>query len=141
MSLLEYLTRLNSVDATWGIWVNPQNINDYRIGEIMHENGGMRDNKIFIGNLESLSFGFQSEEDALEHVLVHGVEFKGRLIRCNRKAMKDAFFEKKLHPEFEQHLQQRVDLICEEWAHVEAENFIEQSIPQLLEQAHAEAIA
>ena len=65
-SLAEYLACLNSSENQWGIWVNPCNLDDYRIGQFIFENGGMRDGKVCIGSLDSLSYGCQSESNALK---------------------------------------------------------------------------
>lgn len=56
MELREYLLTLQSSDSQQGIWVNPQNINDYRIGQFCFDNGGVYDDFIEIGSFEQLSF-------------------------------------------------------------------------------------
>lgn len=57
-NLISYLSELNTSDNSWGLYVNPQNIDNYRIGQICFENGGLLDEYVFVDTLDNLSFGF-----------------------------------------------------------------------------------
>lgn len=61
----KYLSQLNTTDSQWGLYVNPRNFDDYRIGQEQFENGGLLDDKVYVGSLESMSYGYQSESEAL----------------------------------------------------------------------------
>ena len=62
MTLTEYLSTLDTCDNSWGLYVNPDNTDDYRIGQNTFENGGLLDGKVKVANLDDVSFG--SEDDS-----------------------------------------------------------------------------
>jgi hypothetical protein len=136
MTLLrDYLANLNSAESNWGIWVDPDNLDDYRIGQKIFENGGLLDEKVYIGNLEELSCGNQSQLEAIENFLsnreryLHGIaEFKygERLVRCNTKAVLTAWSEDRLDSDFREFLESEAAEIEAEWAKNEAELKIEE---------------
>lgn len=67
LSLYDYLCQLCIFhERRFGLWVDPQDIDNYRVGECSLEHGGLIDNKVFVGNLEDLSFGCQSKYDAVK---------------------------------------------------------------------------
>jgi hypothetical protein len=124
-TLKKYLATLNSSETQWGIWVNPKDLNDYRIGQRHVENGGCDDEKVFIGNLESLSFGFQSVGEALEILLFNdGISYRGVTFtkdNCNIEGFKEAFYMKKLHPPLQEIINLLIEELHQEWAEGEAD--------------------
>ena len=133
--LLKYLVNLNSGETMWGIWINPENPEEeFRIGNNTLENGGIIDNWRKIGNLESLSFGYQSEENALKIVLGGGIKFKGHLLnldRVNFEYFFNAYLEGRLDSELQQHLEKQVADICRTWAEEEASIFIAEMLAEI----------
>ena len=117
MKLATYLSTLNSSDNSQGIWVNPDNIDEYRIGQCQFENGGLLDGWDYIGSLESLSYGFQSETEALESVLEGDrFYFGGKHVRVNKQGIIDAYFEDNLAAEFAAALHKESEYIMSQWA-------------------------
>jgi hypothetical protein len=141
MSLQEYLSDLNAADSQWGIWVNPDNINDYRIGQFQFENGGILDEKICIGSLEKLSFGFQSQHDAIKSCLEENkfLSYKSKKVKVNKKEILQAWSDGTLDPEFSSFLEKMSQPIMQTWAEYEAEEFIDNQLPKIIEQALEDA--
>lgn len=67
--LIDYLANLDSAEDGWGVWVNPDNYDDFRIGKLQYINGGVFDDKIFIGRLSMLSFGDQDYSELNDYNL------------------------------------------------------------------------
>lgn len=135
--LINYLAELNTADNSWGLYVDPKNIDNYRIGQICFENGGILDNYIFINTLDNLSFGFQSIREILESYLnsSNGIGefiYKGKKSKCNVETIINAYFEEKLDKEFHQFLKDDINSICNMWSLWEAENFVEEKLPNIL---------
>ncbi|MEY2910762.1 MAG: hypothetical protein RLZZ184_71 [Cyanobacteriota bacterium] len=141
MSLQKYLSNLNSADSQWGIWVNPNNINDYRIGQFQFENGGILDGKICIGSLDQLSFGYQSQLDAIKQYLEENqlLTFEGKKVKVNQKEILQAWSDGNLDPNFSSFLEEKSQDIMEMWASYEAEEFVNNKIPEIIEQALEDA--
>ena len=133
----EKLSNLNSADSQWGIWVNPDNIDDYRVGQFCFENGGLLDNKICIGSLDKLSFGFQSQHDAIAHYLKenHLLAYKGRKVKVNKEKILQAWSDGYLDEDFSEFLEDEAKSIMEIWAKCASEEFVINQIPQIIEQA------
>ena len=140
MSLQEKLSNLNSADSQWGIWVNPDDYDDYRVGQFCFENGGVLDNKICIGSLDKLSFGFQSHHDAIKMWLGenHLLAYKGRKVKVNQAGILHAWSDGYLDQDFSEFLEDEVKSIMEIWSQCEAEEFVNQ-IPEIIEQALKDA--
>lgn len=80
--LIDYLADLNSAESQLGIWVNPNNLDDFRVGQFCYENGGVLDDKVCIGGLNDLSFGFYYESDILKDLIKYsGLKFKEKEIK------------------------------------------------------------
>ena len=137
MSLQEKLSNLDSADSQWGIWVNPDNIDDYRVGQFCFENGGILDEKICIGSLDRLSFGFQSQHNAIKHYLEENefLIYKGRKVKVNKKEILRAWSDENLDEEFAKFLESNSEDIMKIWAKYEAENFVNNEIPEIIKQA------
>ncbi len=135
MSLQEYLSNLNSADSQRGIWVNPDNINDYRIGQFQ------LDGKICIGSLDQLSFGFQSQHDAIKQYLEENqlLAYEGKKVKVNQKEILQAWSDGNLDPEFSSFLEKKSQDIMQTWAEYEAEEFVNNKIPEIIEQALEDA--
>jgi len=141
MSLQNYLSNLNSADSQYGIWINPDNINDYRIGQFQFENGGILDGKICIGSLDQLSFGFQSQHDAIKQYLKENqlLAYEGKKVKVNQKEILQAWSDGNLDPEFSSFLEKKSQDIMQTWAEYEAEEFVNNKIPEIIEQALEDA--
>jgi hypothetical protein len=141
MSLQEYLSNLNSAESQWGVWVNPDNIDDYRVGQFCYENGGISDNKICIGSLDKLSFGFQSQHDAIKEFLTQTeeIQYNGRKIKVDTEGVLRAFSDGNLDEKFRSFLEEKAQIFEQTWAEYEAEDFVMNKIPEIIEQALKDA--
>ena len=141
MTLTQYLSQLNSSDNQWGIWADPDDLEDYRIGQICFENGGMKDEKKFIGTLDNFSsrrmeycgsfYDFvkhycsinDSEKNAV-------IEFQGRKVKFNRQSMAESVANDSVDMRFYSALYAEYEKTCEffsaEWAGMEVENILNQ---------------
>lgn len=143
MTLQEYLSQLDSAKSEWGIWVDPKNPDNYRIGQFLHENGGLLDGWVGIGSLESLSYGNYCESEVLDYILsTHkGSEkseytefiFDGKVIKCHRESMKKAYFEDLLALQLAEYLRKEIEIISQVWAVEEASVFVSDLLPEILE--------
>jgi hypothetical protein len=131
MTLVTYLSKLNTSENQWSLFVNPENVDDYRIGQDCFENGGLDDGKIKVASLDAVSFGFQSRLETLESLLNSSIEFKGKKVNFNKQAMIDAFSDSKLGEEFQDFLDQQIDEAAEQNSIWEAEFYVEQ-LPDLI---------
>ena len=138
-TLVNYLKNLNSQETQWGVWVNPENTDEYRVGQFCFENGGLLDDWICIGSLDKLSFGFQSQSDAIKALLTNhktrykaGIEYKGREVRVNLDAIMDAWSNGNLNSEFGSFLEKRAKEIELQWAELEAEDFVYNKLPAII---------
>lgn len=134
MNLLEYVKNLNSCEDTQGIWVNPENIDDFRIGQLQFENGGILDNFFFVGTLNNCSFGYQSIREGIltlvcgdsdskhEYGFYH---YKGKQVKIHVESLIEAYFEESLDLDFYQALNSDISYILDTWADEEASLFIE----------------
>ena len=142
-TLVQYLSELNTSDNSWGLYVDPKDINNYRIGQLCFENGGLLDDFIFIGNLYDLSFGHQSDYEALQTIFESNTNFKDKeksdilynqkKVIVKKEGLIKAYFENRLDKSFYNYLKTQVDELTEMWSTWEAEIFIEQSLPEILE--------
>ena len=136
-NLTIFLSELNTADNTWGLYVNPNDINSYRIGQICFENGGLSDNYVFVDTLDNLSFGFQSIVEILKVYLnnnngVGEFIYTGKKSKCNVDAIISAYFEERLDKQFRQFLEEDINKICNMWSVWEAEAFVEEKLPEIL---------
>lgn len=140
MSLQKYLSNLNSADSQWGIWVDPDNVDNYRIGQFCFENGGILDSKICIGSLDKLSFGLQSQHDAIKHYLEENqLTYKDKKVEVNPENILQAWSDGNLDEEFAEFLDNQSRHIMNIWAEYEAEDFVNNKIPEIIEQALKDA--
>lgn len=143
MTLKEYLSQLNSTQNQYGIWVDPKNSDNYRIGQFIHENGGLIDGWVGIGSLENLSYGSQDLDEALDYILSshRGSRnseyteflFNGKIVRCHRESIKRAYEHDLLAPQLAEFLRKEVETVCQIWAVEEASNFVDDILPEILE--------
>jgi hypothetical protein len=148
-SLANYLQALCSADSHQGIWVNPENIDEYRIGQFVFENGGIKDDWVCIGSLDRLSFGFQSEHDAIKSLLEEGdhphnhskdirsYTYNERKTWVSVKGILNAYNEGLLNPDFLESLAKDAELIMDEWAAFQSGYFVSDELPLIIEQALA----
>ena len=138
MDLVQYLSQLNTSDTSWGLYLNPDNINQYRIGQLCFDNGGLLDDYIFIDNLSNLSFGHQSERDALESILGTSDKEKTIIIYNSRKAfikknkILELYFEGRLDKDFYEFLKKEVEEIMNIWSIWEAEFYVNETLPEII---------
>lgn len=129
-SLISYLTTLNSSDASRGVWVDPENVDDFRVGQFIHENGGMLDSKVCIGSLDSLSFGDQSDFSAFT-VVIYEVMTPHKF---NFVTLRDAFFTGKVHSTLAGRIQAAIDAYNSVQAHEAASYFVHEELPSIIEE-------
>jgi hypothetical protein len=135
--LVKYLANLNSADSQWGVWVNPENTDEYRIGQFQFENGGILDNWICIGSLDRLSFGYQSQSDAIAQYLQDEnsrIKYKDRYISVSIKGIVEAYSNGNLDDKFQAFLEEEACVIQKFWSEMEAENFVCNELPDLIEE-------
>lgn len=130
MSLTQYLAQLDSVESQWGIWVNPQNLEEYRIGQFLFENGGVIDNFVSIGSMES----FTEEKynycgSFYDYVHKHhssNILFNGKQVRFNSKSMADAISSGLVDKDFEEALYEEYNKMCQDWSEEWASSKVEE---------------
>jgi len=117
-TLINYLATLNSNETQWGIWVNPENLDEFRIGQKIHQNGGVLDNYEYIGDCESLSYGFQSRQDAVKEVLENNpiLLYQGKKVLFNKTALYEAYTNDALDADFENFLNAEAEKYEQQWA-------------------------
>lgn len=128
MNLLTYLQQLNSAENQTGVWVDPENIDRFRIGDLQFENGGMLDNWVFVGTLEQLSFGSQSYRDAFKEAATAAMEGH----RYNEEALFEAWSKGELAPQLQRSISAAIEEIHAEWSAYAANEFVEESLPEIL---------
>lgn len=138
-ALSEYLMGLNTSDSQWGLWVNPENpTEEFRIGQYCFENGGLDDDWVCVGSLDRLSFGFQSESEAFEDCFKISPIFEGTPFE---EMDEDEVYDLYCQEELPSDLQAQVDEYIEDWqsqaAEWEADYFVDQTLPEILESAKA----
>ena len=136
-NLISYLSELNTLDSSWGLYVNPQNIDSYRIGQVCFENGGLLDKYVFVDTLDNLSFGFQSTYEILETCLssnngVGEFTYKCKKSKCDVEAISNAYLEGKLDKNFYAFLEKEISYISNLWSTWEAENFVCEVLSEIL---------
>lgn len=136
-NLISYLSELNTSDNSWGLYVNPQNTDSYRIGQVCFENGGLLDKYIFVDTLDKLSFGFQSTYEILETCLssnngIGEFTYKGKKSKCDVEAISNAYLEGKLDKNFYAFLEKEINYISNMWSTWEAKNFVDEVLSEIL---------
>lgn len=138
-ALQSYLQSLNTSESQWGLWVNPENpTEEYRIGQYCFENGGIKDDWVCVGSLDKLSFGFQSDSEALETFLEQndgGLDYNDRKVLFNKQGLLDAWSNDSLDEEFRSFLEAEIEKIQAIWSEEEAWNFVVNKLPEILESA------
>lgn len=151
--LKEYLSKLNTSDSQWGLWVNPDNFDDFRIGQFCFENGGMIDDFVCAGDLSALSFGFQSYREAFssrfdlklkqapEDFEWYASDHDQRFCQVNAEALFEAWEQwawsgesKPAHPMFE-YIEKEVDAEIANKIKEEVDFFVGDTLPNIMEQA------
>ena len=137
MTLLSYLSSLNSADSSNYGWVNPDDINDYKVSP--------RDlsGRVNIGSLDNLSFGFQSMTEAIRNWLDNqkisrdksAFQYHGNKVIVAVNQVMEAYTSELLDKEFKQFLEEEASDILEAWSEAEAENFIDNGLAEILAQA------
>jgi len=126
--LVKYLANLNTCDSNWGLYVNPDDLDDFRIGQRCFENGGLLDEKVYVGSLESLSFGHQDvcNYDVMD--LLERTEEGDYVIE-------GIVFNDPDDPRVADLLEERAEELAQYWAEEGAWNFVHFELPDILEEA------
>jgi hypothetical protein len=95
--LIKYLASLNSTETQLGIYVDPENIDEFTCSQYRPD-GWVR-----IGSPDSLSFGFVPTDEVIDsHLMgVDSIEYKGKKVLFNRKGLISAYSEWRLDEEFQ----------------------------------------
>ena len=147
MTLRETLLGMNTADSNWGLWVNPENIDEFRRGQFVAENGGVSDNWICIGDLGSISFGYQSESDAFyswvsggqstnETSAITVIDYGGKKVRINPEAVYESYCGDRtpaLSADFKEFIGQQILQIQSAWAEAEVDEFLGVFLPKCFE--------
>lgn len=141
MDLKEYLEQLNSAETQWGIWVDPQDPkNNWRVGQFQFDNGGVMDNKVCIGSLDRLSFGFQSEGDLVREIFTEGFTFNGYTLidgeNADAEGILEAYYTNRLDDEFQQELEAQINDLWEEESRIQAEYFVDHELPDIINDSY-----
>ena len=128
--LIKYLSSLNSTETQWGIYVDPENIDEFTCSQCRPD-GWVR-----IGSPDSLSFGFVPTDAAIDsHLMgVDSIEYKGKKFRFNRKGLISAYSEGRLDEEFQDWLMEEIEPTREDISLNEAETFVSNRLPEIIEQ-------
>lgn len=133
--LVEYLASLNTSENQWSLYVNPENVDDYRIGQDCFENGGLLDNKIQVASLDRVSFGFQSTREAIGSFLVDSgdaITYKNKTVKLNKDGILEAYSNGYLGSEFTEFLETQAEAIEKSWSVDEAEFWVYDTLPTIL---------
>lgn len=135
MNFQRWLAKNNSDEEQWGVWVNPRDVQDYRIGQYCFENGGILDDWAHIGSIESLAYErrlYTGEEDGYSYLIENNDEesilFKGKIVRFSREGLAKLYGQgdSRLNPEFVEAIEKNLDLQCEQFSQEWAEQKIEE---------------
>lgn len=132
MTLVQWLSTINSCESQWGLWVNSENIEEYRIGQVYFENGGVLEGWAYISNLDRLTHERRSycgEEDGLyEHIWGSDglTQYKNKLVKYNPRALADAYSSGLCDEDFIEHFRTEAEKswqeLSEEWAEAKVED-------------------
>lgn len=137
LTLLEFLQQLNTSDSSNVLYVNRDDISDYRIGNntIQYD----EDTYLRVGPLDELSYGYQSVQDSVLEWIGQQREVKGkRYIKLewrkgwsslfDKSALQDAYklWSDLMHPEFREWLEGQAETVREVWAYEEASLKVEE---------------
>ena len=91
--------------------------------------------------MDKLSFGFQSHCDAIEQYLKENqyLYYKGKKVKVNKEAILDIYREGTFDTDFTEFLEGEAQDIMKIWAECEAEDFVNNKIPGIIEQALKDA--
>lgn len=120
MKLINYLKTLDSPDSSWGVYVNPNDQDDFAIQQIVFE---APEGKALLGSLDSLSYGSQSVEDAIAQFIAdqgYCLLFEHKLVWVSETGIVKAYRDKRLSPRFAEYLENEAANICKQWAESEA---------------------
>lgn len=137
-TLIDYLANLNTVNNGYSLYVNPDDIDDYRIGQDCFENGGPLDEFVNVGRLDKLSFGLQNFSDAIENYLDNcggKLKYKNKVVEFSKKGIVKAYSSGCLHHEFSAFLESKAEDTCKEWSCNEAELWVIDELPEILKQS------
>jgi hypothetical protein len=128
--LIKYLASLNSTETQLGIYVDPENIDEFACSQYRPEGW------VCIGSPDSLNFGFVPTDEVIDsHLMgVDSIEYKGKKVRFNRKGLISAYSEGRLDEEFQNWLMEEIEPTREDIALSEAEIFVSNRLPEIIEQ-------
>ncbi|NJN88947.1 MAG: hypothetical protein HC878_00230 [Leptolyngbyaceae cyanobacterium SL_5_14] len=132
--LVQYLAALDSSEEMWGLWVDPENPDDFRLGQYIFDNGGLNDGKVDMGSLSVLSCGNQDAADAIRQWLKDrkGVfQYGDRRVSVNIHGVMMAHHLGTLDDDFLSFLEASARPIQHEWADLDAEHKVSEFIASL----------
>lgn len=133
MTLREFLSQLDTISTKDYLWVNPTDIDDYRISRYPIE--GM----VQVDNLARLSFGHQSYVDGLINFLENkktGLDkavlvYRGKKLVVSIEGIIEAYYSNSLDWEFEEFLEEEISKIHQQWTEQEVDLFMESLLDDL----------
>lgn len=141
MKLQEYIRDLDSFSTTCGLWVNPQNVDDYRLGETMFKNGGLLDGKVFIGTLGNLSLPRLGQLEALRELLEYYCPNRGdymyiadKKVRMNRISVAELYEDDMLDETFKACLDEYIEAWISDDLDFKAQEYLDLELPEYLQQ-------
>ena len=95
----------------------------------------MLDDYIFIDNLSNLSFGFQSEREALESILTTDkttLIYNKKKVVVKKDTILELYFEGKLDKDFYEFLKNQVEEIMSIWSIWDADFYVNETLPEII---------
>ena len=140
-SLIEYLVKLDTDDNTLSLYVDPDNLDDYAIGQDYLENGGVDDRMVRADTLCQASFGYKYQRK-LFHKYLHRMSESLPPLPEETLLMSVAERDYKLDEEFKQFFNSRIESILHEWALNRVTKYVGQlknrteSIPKYIKESY-----
>jgi hypothetical protein len=129
--MVAYLASMNCTETQCSIYVNPDDMDEFECTQWGGSAGWVR-----IGSSDSLSFGFVPTDEVLESYLIglDSIEYKGKKVLFDRKALIAAYSEGRLDEEFQEWLLQEIEETRQEISLSEAEIFVSDRLPEIIAQ-------
>lgn len=131
-TLTQFLSELDSPREDWYLYIDPNDIDDWRMGYYKFHYG----ERIPIGPLSRISFGRQDHHEALLAVLHHQanrptgwLDYKGNTVVVNVAKIVELYGKGKLDYEFESTLQELVKQTMKDWSLRGAQTFVSEVLP------------
>jgi hypothetical protein len=127
VSLIEYIVTLDTDVNTLSLYVDPDNVDDYAIGQDYHENGGVDDRMVRADTLSEASFGYQYQRKIFRKYIHSMSESLPPLpettLLLNPNESDDRL---NVDKEFKEFFNSRIESILNEWALNRATKYVGQ---------------